>query len=126
MKFVSQGVNKIKRGDIVIANLNSSVGCIQQGVRPILILQNDVGNHFSPTSIGVAISSKNKKALHLPVHVLLDNNDLKSGFLKSSSVILLEQIMTIDKKQFIHTVASVKEDYLANKIIPALKCSLGI
>lgn len=65
---------EIKRGDIYYADLNPTVGCEQGGVRPVLIVQNNVGNHFSPTVIAAAITSRRKKAM--PTHVLLDEETL--------------------------------------------------
>ncbi|MEE0930826.1 MAG: type II toxin-antitoxin system PemK/MazF family toxin [Acutalibacteraceae bacterium] len=85
----------IKRGDIFYADLSPVVGSEQGGVRPVLIVQNDVGNKFSPTVIAAAITSQQSKA-KLPTHIQLGAQDC--GLMKDS-VVLLEQIRTIDKKR---------------------------
>ncbi len=85
----------IKRGDIFYADLSPVVGSEQGGIRPVLIVQNDVGNKFSPTVIAAAITSQQAKA-KLPTHIQLGAQNC--GLLKDS-VVLLEQIRTIDKKR---------------------------
>lgn len=85
----------IKRGDIFYADLSPVVGSEQGGIRPVLIVQNDVGNKFSPTVIAAAITSQQSKA-KLPTHIQLGAQNC--GLLKDS-VVLLEQIRTIDKKR---------------------------
>ena len=83
----------IHRGDIYYADLSPVVGSEQGGVRPVLIVQNDVGNRFSPTVIAAAITSQKAKA-NLPTHILLDS---KTTGLSRDSIVLLEQVRTIDK-----------------------------
>ena len=83
----------IRRGDIYYADLSPVVGSEQGGVRPVLIVQNDIGNRFSPTVIAAAITSQRAKA-NLPTHIALNAQD--SG-LSRDSVVLLEQIRTLDK-----------------------------
>ena len=85
----------IKRGDIFYADLSPVVGSEQGGIRPVLIVQNDVGNKFSPTVIAAAITSQQSKA-NLPTHIQLG---AKSSGLMKDSVVLLEQIRTIDKQR---------------------------
>lgn len=85
---------EIKRGDIYYADLNPTVGCEQGGVRPVLIIQNNVGNHFSPTVIAAAITSRRKK--DMPTHVLLDEEGTR---LFADSRIMLEQVRTIDRER---------------------------
>lgn len=85
---------EIKRGDIYYADLNPTVGCEQDSVRPVLIIQNNVGNHFSPTVIAAAITSRKKK--DMPTHVLLDENGTR---LFADSRIMLEQVRTIDRER---------------------------
>ena len=87
--------NEVLRGDVFYANLNPVIGSEQGGVRPVLVLQNDVGNKYSPTTIVAAITSRIKKA-KLPTHVELDSSHYP---LEKDSVILLEQIRTIDKRR---------------------------
>ena len=85
----------IKRGELYYADLSPVVGSEQGGVRPVLVVQNDVGNKFSPTVIAAAVTSKINKA-KLPTHIELPSN---AYGLNKDSVILLEQIRTIDKKR---------------------------
>ena len=85
----------IRRGDIYYADLSPVVGSEQGGIRPVLIVQNDVGNRFSPTVIAAAITSQKDKA-RLPTHIQVDS--VGSGLAKDS-IVLLEQIRTIDKKR---------------------------
>lgn len=92
---------EIKRGDIYYADLNPTVGCEQDGVRPVLIIQNNVGNHFSPTVIAAAITSRRKK--DMPTHVLLDEEGTR---LFSDSRIMLEQVRTIDRERLKDYVGS--------------------
>ncbi len=83
----------VHRGDIYYADLSPVVGSEQGGVRPVLIVQNDVGNRFSPTVIAAAITSQRSKA-NLPTHILLDAGT--TGLAKDS-IVLLEQVRTLDK-----------------------------
>ena len=102
----------IKRGDIYYADLRPVVGSEQGGVRPVLIIQNDIGNKHSPTVICAAITSKMNKA-KLPTHVELD------------SVILLEQLRTIDKQRLKEKVCHIDEELL-KKVDCALRVSLEL
>ena len=88
-------MNSIKRGDIYYADLSPVVGSEQGGVRPVLIVQNDVGNKYSPTVIAAAITSKTDKT-KMPTHIDVYAD---SFGLEKNSVILLEQIRTLDKKR---------------------------
>lgn len=92
---------EIKRGDIYYADLNPTIGCEQGGVRPVLIIQNNVGNHFSPTVIAAAITSRRKK--DMPTHVLLDEEGTR---LFADSRIMLEQVRTIDRERLKEYVGS--------------------
>jgi mRNA interferase MazF len=111
----------IKRGDIFYADLRPVVGSEQGGVRPVLIIQNDTGNKHSPTVICAAITSKMNKA-KLPTHVELDAD--KYGVVKDS-VILLEQVRTIDKSRLKEKVCHLDRDVL-KKIDKALIISLSL
>lgn len=111
----------IKRGDIYYADLSPVVGSEQGGVRPVLIVQNDVGNRFSPTVIAAAITSQQSKA-SLPTHIPICANN--SG-LARDSVVLLEQVRTIDKKRLKEKMGSV-DDGSMNKINQAISISLGL
>ena len=86
---------QVKRGDIYYADLSPVVGSEQGGIRPVLIIQNDVGNRYSPTVICAAITSRMNKA-KLPTHIEIDSRRCQ---IMKDSVILLEQIRTIDKQR---------------------------
>ncbi len=109
----------IKRGEIYYADLSPVVGSEQGGVRPVLIVQNDVGNKYSPTVIVGAITSKLDKA-KLPTHVELG---VSTG-LEKESVLLLEQLRTIDKARLKSRVGEITSDTM-RKVNNALMISLG-
>lgn len=111
----------IRRGDIYFADLRPVVGSEQGGVRPVLIIQNDMGNRHSPTVICAAITSKMNKA-KLPTHISLDMNRYD---LMKDSVILLEQIRTIDKSRLREKVCHLDEEIL-EEINQALCISLAL
>ena len=111
----------IKRGDIFYADLRPVVGSEQGGVRPVLIIQNDVGNRHSPTVICAAITSKMNKA-KLPTHVELEAGRFQ---LVKDSVILLEQLRTIDKKSLKDRVCHLDGEIL-DQVDKALKVSLEL
>ena len=111
----------IKRGDIFYADLRPVVGSEQGGVRPVLIIQNDTGNKHSPTVICAAITSRMNKA-KLPTHVELDASRYQ---LVKDSVILLEQVRTIDKKRLKEKVCHLDDDIL-DRINQALCVSLAL
>lgn len=111
----------IKRGDIFYADLSPVVGSEQGGVRPVLIVQNDVGNKYSPTVIAAAITSQINKA-KLPTHIEISAQEY--GLLKDS-VILLEQIRTIDKKRLREKVGRLDDDLMV-KVNEALSVSFGL
>lgn len=111
----------IKRGDIYYADLRPVVGSEQGGVRPVLIIQNDAGNRHSPTVICAAITSKMNKA-KLPTHVELDHE--KYDIMKDS-VILLEQVRTIDKTRLKEKVCHLDQEII-KKVDRALCVSMDI
>jgi mRNA interferase MazF len=111
----------IKRGDIFYADLRPVIGSEQGGVRPVLIIQNDTGNKHSPTVICAAITSKMNKA-KLPTHVELDS---KRCDIIKDSLILLEQLRTIDKKRLKEKICHLDNDILA-KVDKALLVSLEL
>ncbi|MGB9662455.1 MAG: type II toxin-antitoxin system PemK/MazF family toxin [Moorellaceae bacterium] len=111
----------VRRGDIFYAQLNPVVGSEQGGTRPVLIIQNDIGNQYSPTTIVAAITSQINKA-KLPTHVEI--SAAKSG-LERDSVILTEQIRTIDKSRLRQKVAFLDEEIM-EKVNRALEISLGL
>ena len=111
----------IRRGDIFYADLRPVIGSEQGGVRPVLIIQNDVGNRHSPTVICAAITSQMNKA-KLPTHVELDSRKYD---LVKDSVVLLEQLRTIDKKRLKDKVCHLDSQILV-KIYKALEVSLEL
>lgn len=111
--------SSILRGEIYYANLNPVVGCEQGGVRPILIIQNNLGNWHSPTVIVAAITSRDKK--ELPTHVPITG---VQG-ISNSSVVLLEQIRTIDRSRLRGYVGRLEGEVL-QQINKALKISVGL
>ncbi len=111
----------VRRGDIYYADLSPVVGSEQGGVRPVLIVQNDVGNRHSPTVIAAAITSQTGKA-RLPTHIELA---AQSYGLSRDSVVLLEQIRTIDKKRLKERMGRV-DDGMMDKIDTAIAVSFGL
>lgn len=111
----------IRRGDIFYADLSPVVGSEQGGTRPVLVLQNDIGNQYSPTTIIAAITSQISKA-KLPTHIEIKANN--SG-LEKNSVILLEQIRTIDKSRLLEKVTTLNDDVMI-KVNQAIEISLGL
>lgn len=111
----------VRRGDIYYADLSPVVGSEQGGIRPVLIVQNDIGNKHSPTVIAAAITSQINKA-RLPTHIELS---AQSYGLSKDSVVLLEQIRTIDKKRLKERMGRV-DDGVMNKIDDAIAVSFGL
>lgn len=111
----------VKRGDIFFADLSPVVGSEQGGVRPVLIVQNDVGNKYSPTIIAAAITSQINKA-KLPTHIEISAEEYG---LTKDSVILLEQIRTIDKKRLKDKIGRLDDD-LMNVVNEAISVSFGL
>ena len=110
----------IRRGDIYYADLSPVVGSEQGGVRPILIVQNDTGNKYSPTIIAAAVTSKLNKA-KLPTHIELSASEFG---LPKDSVILLEQIRTLDKRRLKEKIGTLSSMQM-QKVNVALLISLG-
>lgn len=111
----------IHRGDIFYANLNPVLGSEQGGLRPVLIIQNDVGNMYSPTTIIAAITSKIKRA-KLPTHIEISATRYR---LEKDSVILLEQLRTIDRQRLKERIARL-DDATMLKVNEAIVISLGL
>jgi len=111
----------IKRGEIFYAELNPVIGSEQGGTRPVLVIQNDIGNQYSPTTIIAAITSQISKA-KLPTHVEVKAR--RSG-LERDSVILTEQIRTIDKSRLKEKVAVLDEEVML-RVDEAIEISLGL
>lgn len=111
---------EIKRGDIYYADLSPTVGSEQGGVRPVLVIQNDIGNKYSPTVIVCAITSKLSKA-KIPTHIELESSKYN---LPKDSVCLLEQIRTLDKQRLGQKVDTLNEQKM-NEVERAMLISLG-
>ena len=111
----------IRRGDIFYADLSPVVGSEQGGLRPVLIVQNDVGNRYSPTVIAAAITSRMSKA-KLPTHI--DVFAERAGLAKNS-VVLLEQLRTLDKRRLRERMGHLDEDVM-REIDTAIAVSLGL
>lgn len=112
---------QVRRGDIFYADLSPVVGSEQGGVRPVLIIQNDMGNRHSPTVICAAITSRMNKA-KLPTHVEIDARKYQ---IVKNSVILMEQIRTIDKQRLKEFVCRLDREIMG-KVDEALKISLEL
>ena len=119
--FSLEGKLNIKRGDIYYADLSPVIGSEQGGLRPVLIVQNDVGNKYSPTVIAAAITSKIGKT-KLPTHI--DIPSMEAGLAKDS-VILLEQVRTIDKKRLKEKMGHLDERTM-NNVNSAIQVSFGL
>ncbi len=111
----------VKRGDIYYADLSPVVGSEQGGVRPVLIVQNDVGNKFSPTVIAAAITSQRDKT-NLPTHIEVDARDCG---LAKDSIVLLEQVRTIDKRRLREKMGALDNGSMG-KVNEALSVSFGL
>lgn len=112
----------IRRGDIVLANLPKEL-CVQGGIRPAIVIQNDTGNGFSPTTIIVPLTSEIKK-VNMPVHEIVRTEDA-SG-LNVDSMALCEQIRTIDKRKIKKILGKIHDDAVLEKVSMACKISLDL
>ncbi len=111
----------VKRGDIYYADLSPVIGSEQGGVRPVLVIQNDVGNRYSPTVIAAAITSQINKA-KMPTHIEIDSEDCG---LSRDSVVLLEQVRTIDKRRLKEKIGHLDGDIM-RQVNTALEISFGL
>ena len=111
----------VKRGDIYYADLSPVVGSEQGGIRPVLIVQNDVGNKFSPTVIAAAITSQRFKT-NLPTHIHVD---AQGCGLSKDSIVLLEQVRTIDKRRLKEKMGNLNEVDMS-RVNKALSISVGL
>lgn len=112
-------MDNITRGAVYLANLDPTIGSEQNGYRPVLVIQNDIGNKYSPTTIIIPISAKKKH--QLPMHILLNKND----FLDYDSIVLLEQIRVIDKTRLVKYLGNLSDDEM-QKISDSIVIELGI
>ena len=113
---------QIKRGDMFYADLSPVVGSEQGGIRPVLIIQNDTGNKYSPTVIAAAITSQTGKN-KLPTHIEIGSDD---NGLKSDSVVLAEQIRTIDKSRLKEKICHIDDNSVMSKVNNAIGISFGL
>ena len=113
--------NLVRRGEIYYADLSPVVGSEQGGMRPVLIVQNDVGNRYSPTVIAAAITSQQNKA-RLPTHIEIE---ARTYGLSKNSVVLLEQIRTLDKKRLRERMGCLDRGTM-HKVDDAIAVSFGL
>ena len=109
-------MNTINKGDIYYASLDPIVGSEQNGTRPVVIIQNDIGNKYSPTVLVAPLTSKVKSKPHLPTHVLV-----KSEHIKHNSIVLLEQIRVLDKSRLISYVDTLTKEEIKKLDIGIIK-----
>lgn len=114
-------MSSVRRGDVFYADLSPTIGSEQGGFRPVLVIQNNAGNRYSPTVIVAAITSKTCK-MHLPTHVILS---LGEGGLPKTSVVLLEQVRTIDKSRLHEYIGHVNENSM-REINASIVASFGL
>ena len=114
-------IKKVKRGDIFLADMNPAIGSEQGGIRPVLIIQNNMGNKHSPTTMVACLKTKRNPKKHLSTHYLLPY--IKG--LKEPSMVLFEQIFTIDKSRLIKKVARVPSAYM-NTMTRNINSSLSL
>lgn len=115
-------MDKIQRGEIYLADLGEGVGSEQKGTRPVLIVQNNRGNKYSPTVTVLPITTKIHKSSGLPTHVIID----KMGGLKVKSATIAEQIVTIDKTRLIEYMGSLDERFMRDNIDRSILVQLSI
>lgn len=111
---------QIRRGDVFYADLNPAIGSEQGGIRPVLVIQNNLGNQFSPTVLIAPITSKVAKKVNLPTHCKIEGE-----FLELDSMVLLEQIRTIDKTRLGKHLGRVDVKQM-NSLGKAIKISTGL
>lgn len=110
-----------RRGDIYLVDLGATIGSEQGGCRPVLLLQNNVGNHFGPTLIVAPVTSRYRKKSKQPTHTLIEGIQN----LTSPSVVLAEQLLTIDKVRVMKYLGKVPEEQM-QAVDKAVKVSLGL
>lgn len=115
-------INQINRGDIVYVELDGAVGSEQKGYRPVVIVQNDIGNKYSPTTIIVPLTKRINRKNKLPTHLDL----ISSNCIKYDSTILTEQIRTIDKSRIKEKVGHIESEYVMQLLDEKMEIALGI
>ena len=119
--FLEHSRNIVRRGEIYYADLSPVVGSEQGGMRPVLIVQNDVGNRYSPTVIAAAITSQQNKA-RLPTHIEIE---ARTYGLSKNSIVLLEQVRTLDKRRLRERMGCLDEKAM-QRVDGAIAISLGL
>lgn len=115
-------MDNIQRGNVYLADLGNGIGSEQKGIRPVIVVQNDIGNKYSPTVTVLPITTKIHKSNGMPTHVIIDND---GGLFEKSSV-MAEQISTIDKSKLIEYLGTIRNKTLRRRIDKALRIQLGI
>ena len=110
----------MKRGDIYFLELNQATGSVQAGTRPVVIIQNDIGNLYSPTTVVCCITSARKK--WLPTHLFLP----KVGGLRYKSIVLCEQIFTVNKSDLKQYIGAITNTHTLRRLNKCIQLSLGI
>lgn len=111
----------VKRNEIYLANLGKTIGSEEKGIRPVLIIQNDFGNKYSPTTIVVPITKRIEKKYRLPTHVQIE----PFGKMRYKAIIMAEQIKVIDKRRIIYYIDELPRIY-QEKVNNSLKISIGL
>ena len=111
----------MQRGDIYMTDFSNS-GCLQTGIRPVIIIQNNIGNHFSPTTIVCCITSKKRNKSNLPTHCFIGTN----GGLVKNSIVLCEQIFTVNQSDLKHYVGTITNQSILDKLDKCVSVSLGL
>lgn len=115
-------MREIKRGDIYLADLGETTGSVQKGERPVLVVQNDKGNQYSPTITVIPITTKIHKSKWFPTHAILD----KVGGLDEKSASMAEQITTISREKLLQYIGSIPEELMAEQIDETLIVQLDL
>ena len=113
--------NKIRRNEIYLANLGHTVGSEEKGKRPVLIIQNDLGNRYSPTIIVLPLTKRIDEQQHLPTHIVIN----PFGKMKYKATIMAEQIKVIDKRRLIYFIDKLLKEYI-NQVNNAVKIAVGL
>ena len=114
-------INKIRRNEIYLANLNHTIGSEERGKRPVLIVQNDFGNKYSPTTIILPITKRVEERHHIPTHIRIK----PFGKMKYEATIMAEQIKIIDKRRLINFIDKLPKKYIKS-VNNALKIAIDL
>lgn len=101
-------INRIRRNEIYLANLGNTVGSEERGIRPVLIIQNDIGNKYSTTTIIIPMTKRIEERFAIPTHIRIN----KFGKMKYEATIMAEQIKVIDKRRLLHRIEILPEKYV--------------